>query len=63
MVTPRRIPLAQQIARRAELDTLRLSRRLTPSEAAEADNLAQRLYMREFRRSLSQPRRQTHHAA
>ena len=63
MVTSRQT-IAQQRTRRAELDTLRLRRPLTAEERAEADTLAQRLYMREWRRSLTTPReRHPGHAA
>ena len=63
MVTPRQT-LAQQRTRRAELDAARLHRQLTADERAEADTLTQRLYMREWRRTLATPReRHPSHAA
>jgi hypothetical protein len=48
---PRRkiIPLAQQLQRSAELDAIRLARKLTAEEQAEADRLADRAYMRAWR--------------
>jgi len=48
---PRRqqIPLAQQLQRSAELDAIRLTRKLTAEEQAEADRLADRAYMRAWR--------------
>jgi len=42
--------IARQRQRSAELDQLRLQRRLTEFEQAEADRLTQALYMREWRR-------------
>lgn len=47
------IPIADQRRRAKELDDLRLSRPLTDAEAAEADNLAHRLYLRERRARLA----------
>lgn len=44
-----RIALSEQLRRAAELDAIRLERRLTPAEQAEADNLADRAYMRQWR--------------
>lgn len=41
--------VADQRRRSAELDALRLSRRLTAEEQAEADNLADRAYYRAWR--------------
>ena len=57
--------LAAQRTRAAELDTIRLSRPLTPHERTEADTLTARLYMREWRRSIGAPpaRRPSPHAA
>lgn len=49
MVTRRRMSIAQQNARRDELDRLRLERPLTDAEAAEADRLTNALYLREYR--------------
>jgi hypothetical protein len=53
MVTPVRHPrqtsVAQQRARTAELDRLRLQRPLTPQEQAEADSLSNRAYLRAWR--------------
>lgn len=43
------IALPDQLRRTAELDAIRLQRRLTPAEQAEADNLADRAYMRQWR--------------
>jgi DNA/RNA-binding domain of Phe-tRNA-synthetase-like protein len=55
---------AAQRARAAELDTIRLQRPLTVQERNEADNLADRLYMREWRRTFGRAgRRQSSHAA
>lgn len=45
----RQIPVADQLRRAAELDSIRLQRRLTPREQAEADNLADRAYHRHWR--------------
>lgn len=42
---------AEEARRRAELDRIRIDRRLTDDEQAEHDRLAQRLYMREWRRA------------
>lgn len=44
-----RIALAEQLRRAAELDAIRLQRPLTAAEQAEADNLADRAYMRQWR--------------
>jgi hypothetical protein len=56
--------LALQTRRRAELDAIRLDRALTPAEQAEADRLADRLYMREWRRTFGNQRARTpHHGA
>lgn len=55
MVIRRQLPVAQQAARRAELDTLRTTRLLTLAERAEAESLTNRLYQREWRRALSAP--------
>lgn len=41
--------LAEQRRRVAELDAIRIDRRLTGEEQAEADRLTQRLYMRVYR--------------
>lgn len=49
MVKPRQMSVAAQNARREELDSLRLERPLTEAEAAEADRLTHRLYLREYR--------------
>ncbi|NLR72841.1 hypothetical protein HGI47_18355 [Novosphingobium sp. ERN07] len=46
---PRQMPVAQQLRRTAELDALRLLRPLTAAEQAEADNLADRAYQRQWR--------------
>lgn len=53
----REIPLPEQLARTAELDAIRLRRRLTAAEAAEADNLAQRAYFRAWRGKQAQQER------
>ncbi len=45
----RQMSLADQISRTRELDAVRLQRRLTPGEQAEADNLADRAYQRQWR--------------
>lgn len=45
----RQMPVADQVRRAAELDAIRLQRRLTPREQAEADNLADRAYHRHWR--------------
>lgn len=58
MVIRRQLPVAQQAARRAELDTLRTTRLLTLAERAEAESLTNRLYQREWRRTVSVPRPQ-----
>lgn len=47
------IPIADQRRRAKELDELRLQRPLSDEEAAEADNLAHRLYLRERRARLA----------
>lgn len=44
-----RIALSEQLRRASELDAIRLERCLTPAEQAEADNLADRAYMRQWR--------------
>lgn len=44
------IPVADQLRRTRELDRLRTIRGLTAEERAEADSLAHRAYMREWRR-------------
>ena len=49
-----RLTVAQQGERRRQLDAFRLQRRLTPEERAEADDLAERLYMRVWAASLRQ---------
>lgn len=50
MVTQQRsLRLADQRARSAELDAIRLQRRLSIEEQAEADNLADRAYYRAWR--------------
>lgn len=49
MVTVRRMSVAQQNARRDELDRLRLERPFTDAEAAEVDRLTNALYLREYR--------------
>lgn len=46
---PRKMSVADQVRRTRELDAIRLRRRLTPSEQAEADNLADRAYFRLWR--------------
>lgn len=46
---PRQMTLADQRRRSAELDAIRMQRKLTPEEQAEADNLVQRAYLREWR--------------
>lgn len=53
-MTRPRLTVAQQGERRRQLDALRLQRRLTPEERAEADDLANRLYMRVWAASLRQ---------
>lgn len=45
----RQIPVAEQLARTAELDRIRCQRKLTEAEQAEADNLAERAYIRAWR--------------
>lgn len=45
----RQMSVADQISRARELDVIRLQRRLTPDEQAEADNLADRAYQRQWR--------------
>ena len=56
--------MALQSQRRAELDAIRIDRALTAAEQAEADRLADRLYMREWRRTLGNPQsRATPHGA
>lgn len=45
----RQMPVRQQLRRMAELDALRVERGLTASEQAEADNLADRAYHRQWR--------------
>ena len=45
----RQVPVAQQRARQAELDLIRLQRPLTHAERAEADRLAAREQMRAWR--------------
>lgn len=47
----RQIPVAEQLARTAELDRIRCQRKLTVAEQAEADNLAGRAYIRTWRAS------------
>ncbi|WP_374406576.1 hypothetical protein [Pelagerythrobacter sp.] len=49
MVTARKMSIAQQSARRDQLDRLRVERGLTDREAAEADWLSHTLYLREYR--------------
>lgn len=49
MVTRRQIPLADQLARTAELDRIRCRRPLTDAEQAEANNLAARAQIRAWR--------------
>jgi hypothetical protein len=49
MTARRYTALADQLRRTAELDALRLRRRLTDQEAAEADRLAHAAYMRAWR--------------
>lgn len=49
MTARRYTALADQLRRTAELDALRLHRRLTDQEAAEADRLAHAAYMRAWR--------------
>lgn len=44
-----RMSYAQQRQRTRELDALRLQRKLTPVERAEADDLALKLYQRIYR--------------
>jgi hypothetical protein len=44
-----RIPLKLQEQRRQQLDEIRLQRRLTSEERAEADDLAAKLYQRIYR--------------
>lgn len=46
---PRQMAVADQRRRAAELDLVRLQRKLTPAEQAEADNLADRAYQRQWR--------------
>lgn len=46
---PRKIPIAEQLARSAELDRIRCQRKLSPAEQAEADTLAGRAQMRAWR--------------
>lgn len=45
----RHVPLAEQRARQAQLDTIRLSRALTADEQAETDRLAAAEQMRAWR--------------
>ncbi len=52
-----RIPLADQIRRRRELDAIRMQRALTPAERAEDDDLAERFAKRVWRAQLRSPRR------
>lgn len=49
----RRIPLAEQLRRRRELDDIRLQRVLTAEERAEDDDLAERAYQRAYRQSFT----------
>lgn len=50
----RRIPLADQLCRRRELDDIRMVRVLTPEERAEDDDLAERAYQRAYRQTYAQ---------
>lgn len=45
----RRLTVPEQLQRTRELDEIRIKRRLTEAEAAEADRLAHCAYMREWR--------------
>lgn len=45
--------LAEQMARKAELDEIRLSRPLTAEEQAEDDRLTHRAYMRQWRAGMA----------
>lgn len=45
----RRIPHAEQVRRRRELDEIRMHRPLTPDERVEDDDLAQRFAQRVWR--------------
>lgn len=59
----RQMSVADQVARTRELDRIRTTRRLTAEEQAEADNLMDRAYQREWRRMLAEgapPRRPGH---
>lgn len=58
MVRRREIPVAEQLARTAELDRIRCQRKLTASEQAEADNLAGRAYIRNWRTAVTAGERQ-----
>lgn len=46
--------IALQRQRSEELDNIRLQRRLTDPEQAEADTLAHRLYMRQWRAQMAE---------
>ena len=50
----RRIPLADQLRRRRELDEIRMARAFTPEERAEDDDLAERAYQRAYRQAYAQ---------
>ena len=52
-LTLTQLRFAREAARRTELDRIRIERRLTAAELAEADLLAGRLYMREYRAQLA----------
>lgn len=49
----RQMPVAEQLRRTAELDAIRVQRRLTTEEQAEADNLTMRAYYRAHREKVA----------
>jgi hypothetical protein len=53
----RRIPFADQLRRRRELDEIRMQRPLTAAERVEDDDLAQRFAQRVWRAQCASPRR------
>jgi len=53
----RRIPHADQVRRRRELDEIRLQRPLTSAERIDDDDLAHRLYQRHWRQQLREAER------
>jgi len=62
MVTLRRIPIADQRRRTAELDAIRCRRPLTFAEQAEADRLANAAYLRAWRAQQADRERQLRRA-